>query len=140
MTELRLFLAIVNFEDKYFRRTSTRMAVDPATNMNELAISEQREPKLSRFYTLKFVGDWGGANFYRICAWLTQEFCDRAGPGSRTSIWSLRDGGMDGLVQLNEGAADLAILTPAALMSKALTGEGLFKTAMPQLRAIGTLP
>ena len=116
------------------------MAADPATNMNGLAISEQGEPKLSRSYTLRFVGDWGGANFHRICAWLTQEFCDRAGPGSRTSIWSLRDGGMDGLMQLNEGAADVAISTPAALMNKALTGEGPFKTAMPHLRAIGTLP
>lgn len=95
---------------------------------------------MSGSYTLRFVGDWGGANFHRICSWLTQEFCDRVGAGSRTLIWSLRDGGMDGLTQLDEGSVDLAICTPAALMSKALVGEGPFKRAMPHLRAIGTLP
>jgi TRAP-type uncharacterized transport system substrate-binding protein len=47
---------------------------------------------------------------------------------------------MDGLNQLHEGAADLAISTPASLMSKALTGEGLFTRAMPNLRALGVLP
>jgi TRAP-type uncharacterized transport system substrate-binding protein len=116
------------------------MAADLITHMNGLTIDGQGEPRLERAYTLKFVGDWGGANFHRICAWLTQEFCDRAGPGSRTSIWSLRDGGMDGLMQLHEGAVDLAICTPTAVASKALAGEGPFKTAMTHLRAIGTLP
>jgi uncharacterized protein len=108
--------------------------------MDGLEIDSQGEPRLSRSYTLNFVGDWGGANFHRICAWLSQEFCDRAGPGSRTAIWSLRDGGMDALKQLSDGSVDLAISTPAGLMGKALTGEGPFKTAMPHLRAIGTLP
>ncbi|KIN09017.1 hypothetical protein OIDMADRAFT_48853 [Oidiodendron maius Zn] len=116
------------------------MSTDLTTQLNGLTIDGQGEPRLDRAYTLNFVGDWGGANFHRICAWLTQEFCDRAGPGSRTSIWSLRDGGMDGLVQLHNGAVDLAISTPSAIMSKALTGEGPFETAMTHLRAIGTLP
>lgn len=110
------------------------------TVIDGLEIDVQGEPKLSRSYTLNFAGDWGGANFHRICAWLTQEFCDRAGPGSQTAIWSLRDGGMDSLKRLNEGAADLAISTPAGLMSQMLTGEGPFKTPMPHIRAIGTLP
>ena len=109
-------------------------------NMEGLTINENGEPRLSGSYTLRFVGDWGGANFHRICAWLTQEFCDRVGPGSRTLVWSLRDGGLDGLTQLDEGSVDLAICTPAALMSKSLTGDGPFKKAMPMLRAIGTLP
>ncbi|EON61523.1 hypothetical protein W97_00738 [Coniosporium apollinis CBS 100218] len=108
--------------------------------MEGLNIDEKGQPRLSRSYTLNFVGDWGGANFHRICSWLTQEFCDRAGPGSRSAIWSLRDGGLDGLMQLNHGSADLAICTPAALMSKALNGEGPFSTAMPHLRALATLP
>lgn len=109
---------------------------------NEMEIDKNGEPKLRRSYALKFVGDWGGANFHRICAWLTQEFCDRAGPGSRTSITSLRDGGLDGVLQLNTGEADLAICTPTALVSKSIKGEapGLFPTPMPHLRAIGTLP
>lgn len=108
--------------------------------MEKLQIDQNGEPRLSRTYHLKFVGDWGGANFHRICAWLTQEFCDRAGPGSRTSISSLRDGGLDGLGQLNAGEADLAICTPAAMMKKAPTVDAPFSTTMPNLRAIGTLP
>ncbi|KAK5313006.1 hypothetical protein LTR70_007846 [Exophiala xenobiotica] len=116
------------------------MITELATSMGGLEIDKDGEPRLLRSYTLKFVGDWGGANFHRICSWLTQEFCDRAGPGSRTSIWSLRDGGLDGLMQLNDGDADLAICTPAALMSMSLTGEGPFPKAMPHLRALATLP
>ncbi|KAL6244528.1 hypothetical protein RBB50_008770 [Rhinocladiella similis] len=108
--------------------------------MDGVHIDENGEPRLSRTYDLKFIGDWGGANFHRICSWLTQEFCDRAGPGSRTSIWSLRDGGLDALKQLHNGDADLVICTPAGLMSKALTGDAPFTMAMPHLRAIGTLP
>jgi len=111
-----------------------------ATDMEGFSIDEYGEPKLSRSYNLNFVGDWGGANFHRICSWLTQEFCDRAGPGSRTSIWSLRDGGLDGLIQLDDGNADLVISTPAMLMSKGLTGEAPFPKAMPCLRALATLP
>ena len=112
----------------------------PRTGMDSLEIDSQGEPRLSHSYTLNFMGDWGGANFHRICGWLSQEFCDRAGPGSRTAIWSLRDGGMDALKQLGDGAVDVAISTPAGLLSKALAGHGPFKTPMPHLRAIGTLP
>lgn len=108
--------------------------------MDGLQFDERGEPRISRSCTLQLVGDWGGANFHRICSWLSQEFCDRAGPGSRTAIWSLRDGGMDALNQLKDGAVDMIISTPAGVLSKALTGEGPFKTAMPGLRAIGTLP
>ncbi|KAF3407919.1 hypothetical protein DPV78_001806 [Talaromyces pinophilus] len=108
--------------------------------MDGLNFDEHGEPRLKRSYNLRFVGDWGGANFHRICAWLTQEFCDRAGPGSRTSILSFHDGGMEGLTQVHEGAVDLAIGTPASLMSKVLTGEAPFKYEMSNLRAIGRLP
>lgn len=108
--------------------------------LSALSIDDRGEPRLDRSYNLNFVGDWGGANFHRICAWLTQEFCDRAGPGTRTAIWSLRDGGLDGLKQLNEGAADLAICTPTGLLRKIVTGESGFQKAMPHLRAIGVLP
>lgn len=110
------------------------------SKIDGLRFDERGEPRLDRSYTLNLVGDWGGANFHRICSWLTQEFCDRAGPGSRTSTWSLRDGGMDGVFELQAGAADLAICTPCGVMDKALTGNDFFKTPMPHLRAIGTLP
>lgn len=116
------------------------MTEEITAGFGNISINDNGEPYLDRSYSLRFVGDWGGANFHRICAWLTQEFCDRAGPGSRTSIASLRDGGMDGLIQLNAGEADLAICTPTGLVSRSLTGEAPFPYAMPHLRAIGTLP
>src|ERR1700735_4806583 len=109
-------------------------------NLDGLTMNKDREPILSRSYALKFIGDWGGANFHRICAWLTQEFCDRTGPGSRTSIWSLSDVSLDGIMQVEMGEADLAIATPAALMSQAHAGKGFFTKPMPHLRTLGTLP
>lgn len=112
----------------------------PHIDLKNISFGENGEPKLHRSYSLKFAGDWGQANFHRICSWLTQEFCDRAGPGSRTSIISLRDGGMDGTIQLDAGEVDMAVLTPSALVSKVLTGEDPFKKAMPHLRAICTIP
>ena len=115
------------------------MISKPATTMEDLQFDDQCWPRLSRSYTLNFMGDWGGAKSHRIRAWLSQEFCDRAGPGSRTATWTLRDGGMDSFKQLNEGFVDLAISAPMGLMGKALSGEGPFKTAIPHLRAIGTL-
>ena len=116
------------------------MIQKPETTIEGVKFDDQGEPQLSRSYTLNFVGDWGGANFHRICAWLSQEFCDRAGPGSRTATWTLRDGGMDVLKQVNEGVVDLAIATPADFLGKALAGETSFMAAIPHLRAIGTLP
>jgi uncharacterized protein len=114
----------------------------PVITLPGLEFKENGEPFLTHSYTLNLVGDWGGANFHRICAWLSQEFCDRAGPGSRTAIWSLRDGGVDGLKQLNEGAIDLTIATPAGLLGKLVSGDGEspLGPAMPHIRALGVLP
>ena len=100
------------------------------------------EPAIKRSLTLNFVGDWGQANFHRICSWLTQEFCDRSGPRSRVAIWNMRGGGLEGLTQVYDGEMQLAIGTPAGLLSAAITGEGLFASTgpMPSLRALGVLP
>lgn len=98
-------------------------------------------PRISRSVTLNFNGDWGYANFHRICAWLTQEFCDRAGPRSRTAIWSLRGGGSEPLHLLNDGELDLCIATPTMMVPDALAGKGMFAgTPMPDLRALATIP
>jgi hypothetical protein len=105
-----------------------------------LKFNDKDEPKLQRTCELTMVGDWGGANFHRICSWLTQEFCDRTAPGSRTSIRSLRDGGMDAILQVAEGEADLAIATPAGLLERSLTGAPPFPYPMQHLRALATLP
>lgn len=99
------------------------------------------EPRISRSLTLNFVGDWGQANFHRVLGWLTLQFCDRAGPRSRTAIWSIRGGGLEAVPLVHDGEADLCIVTPDKLMRTALTGEGIFHgRPMPDLRALAVLP
>lgn len=99
------------------------------------------EPRLERSITLQFIGDWGTANFHRICSWLCQEFCDRAGPRSRVGIWNPIYGGIDAAKAVFDGEVDMAILTPAMALPGALTGEGIFAgKPMPSLRALGVLP
>ena len=98
-------------------------------------------PLITRSVNLTFFGDWGQANFHRICSWLTQEFCDRAGPRSQVSICSLRDGGIDALFAVYYGEAHLSIATPAKMLKSALTGDGMFAGhPMPNLRALAVLP
>lgn len=99
------------------------------------------EPSIARSISLNFMGDWGQANFHRICSWLTQEFCDRAGPRSQVAIRNMRGGGLEGPVSVHEGASDLCISTPAMLLPDLLTGNGLFAgRPMPELRALAVLP
>lgn len=99
-------------------------------------------PKIERTLHLNFGGDWGQANFHRICSWLTQELCDHAGPKSTATICSLPDGGMSAIGRVYDGELDLSIATPNNLLAGALTGEGMFKTVgpMPSLRALAVLP
>ncbi|KAL2825355.1 hypothetical protein BDW59DRAFT_74364 [Aspergillus cavernicola] len=99
-------------------------------------------PSIKRSIELRCVGDWGQANFHRILSWLTQEFCDRAGPTSRTIILSLRDGGLDSPLQVHNGQADLGICTPAGLLEAAATGKEIFESTgpMPDLRCLAVLP
>jgi TRAP-type uncharacterized transport system substrate-binding protein len=98
-------------------------------------------PRLERSYHLRFIGDWGGANFHRICSWLTEEFCKRAGPRSRVSISSVRAGGIEALHLVEDGEADLCLVTPAMLMPQALRGDGMFRDRpTPHLRALAVLP
>lgn len=101
------------------------------------------EPKIERSLQLNFVADWGQANFHRICSWLTQEFCDRAGvrTRSRTAIYSLKDGGIGAIEQLDEGSADLVIATPAMLLPHMLSGTAMFKgKPTPDIKALAVLP
>lgn len=99
------------------------------------------EPRIERSVTLQFIGDWGMANFHRICSWLCQEFCDRSGPRSRVGIWNPLDGGIDAARAVFEGQVDMAILTPAGALPAALVGRSIFAgDAMPSLRALAVLP
>ncbi|KAL5358322.1 hypothetical protein BJX96DRAFT_182825 [Aspergillus floccosus] len=99
-------------------------------------------PSIKRSIELRCVGDWGQANFHRILSWLTQEFCDRAGPASRTMILSLRDGGLDSPLQVHNGQADLGICTPAGLLGAAPLGKEIFQSTgpLPDLRCLAVLP
>ena len=109
-------------------------------------------PKLNRSLTLRFTGDWGQANFHRICSILAQEFCDRAGPRSRVCTWTIRHGGFETLPAVQDGETDLGIATPAGLVARAVKGEEgeptsgeggrrvMFPRPMPNLRALAVLP
>ncbi|KAH7141806.1 hypothetical protein EDB81DRAFT_797605 [Dactylonectria macrodidyma] len=112
------------------------------TNLGELNRQNESGPRLERSFTLHFQGDWGMANFHRICSWLSQQFCDRTGPRSQVAIWNLRDGGLEAVTNVSEGRVHLSISTPAQLMTTALTGQGIFQPygPMPSLRALGVLP
>lgn len=99
------------------------------------------EPRIERSVTLQFIGDWGTANFHRICSWLCQEFCDRAGPQSRVAILNPIDGGIDAMREVFDGKADLAVMTPAHALPAALEGRSIFGgKPMPTLRALAVLP
>ncbi|KAH8896522.1 hypothetical protein GQ53DRAFT_852838 [Thozetella sp. PMI_491] len=115
------------------------MATIDVEKMQKLSLGG---PRLERSVTLNFQGDWGMANFHRICSWLTQQFCDRAGPESQVAIWNMRHGGVDSVTNVFNGRVQLAIATPAHLLSTALEGKGLFAQfgPMPTLRALGVLP
>ncbi|PVH72194.1 hypothetical protein DL98DRAFT_611635 [Cadophora sp. DSE1049] len=100
-----------------------------------------RGPVISRSVNLTMQGDWGQANFHRVMSWLTQEFCDRCGPRSRTSILSMRGGGSEGVTLVNDGDAHIAMGTPVALMGGAATGEAIFGgEKFPALRGLAVLP
>ncbi|SCV46967.1 uncharacterized protein FFB14_09505 [Fusarium fujikuroi] len=112
------------------------------TDLGELNKQNECGPRIERSLTLHFTGDWGMANFHRICSWLSQQFCDRAGPKSQVAVWNLRDGGMEAITDVFSGRVHLCIATPAQLTTTALTGQGIFQPhgPMPSLRSLGVLP
>ncbi|MGC4028380.1 MAG: TAXI family TRAP transporter solute-binding subunit [Steroidobacteraceae bacterium] len=109
-------------------------------------MSRAAEPKIDRSLTLNFVGDWGQANFHRVCSWLSQEFCRRAGSRSRVAIWNIPgggvgSGGIEAIDEVQDGEADLCIVTPAMLIPAALQGRLIFeKRPAPDVRALVVLP
>jgi uncharacterized protein len=87
------------------------------------------------------MGDWGQANFHRICSWLCQEVCDRSGPKTRIAILNTFSGGIDMPQAVFDGEVDLCLATPAGLMSSAISGRAIFSgRALPDLRALAVLP
>lgn len=114
---------------------------DGAEQVYDVKDWQPGEPRLDRSLTLQFIGDWGQANFHRICGWLTQEFCDRAGPRSRVGTWNTIDGGIDAARSVFDGEVDMAIITPAQALPAAVAGDGICAgRPMPSLRALAVLP
>ena len=96
--------------------------------------------RLDRSVALHMQADWGMVNLTRVCGWLSQELTDRTAPGTRTAIWNGR-GFVDNVRALGRGEVDLAVATPAAFVTAALDGRGVYGgEAFPQLRALGTVP
>ncbi len=99
-------------------------------------------PAISRSVRLDLGGDWGQANFHRILSWITQEFCDRAGPLSKTRIHSIVGGGLASMYDVASGDLDLCIATPNRLLPAMRTGSGIFEGGpdMRGMRALAVLP
>jgi hypothetical protein len=80
---------------------------------------EANGPRINRSVTLRFLGDWGNANFTRIAGWLMQEFADRSGPHTRVFIGN-SSGQRDTIRRVHRGEADLATTTPISMVGGAL--------------------
>ncbi len=97
-------------------------------------------PTIARMIDLNLQGDWGGANFHRICSWLSQEVIDRTLPGSRVKIWSGR-GGKDAADAVMAREVDMAITTPVSFVAMAGKSLGPFEGGhYRDLRALAVLP
>ena len=102
---------------------------------------EPGEPWIERSLNLRFIGDWGRANFHKICSWLCCEIADRSGPRTRIAILNTEHGGWDAMQAVFDGEAEMCVVTPTCALPPALTGQGLFAgNPMPSLRAIATIP
>jgi uncharacterized protein len=106
-----------------------------------MTVTSVPEPRIGRSLRLNFMGDWGQANFHRICGWLCQELCDRSGPKTRVAIWNTFGGGIDMPHAVFDGEMDLCLATPAGLISSATAGRNVFGArALTSLRALAVLP
>lgn len=88
---------------------------------------------------LRLKGDWGAFNLTRICGWLAWEFGRRT--DSVDHVIHTGRGMADNLFAVAEGQVDISISTPSGFARMAMAGRGPFEgQALPQLRAIGSLP
>ena len=97
-------------------------------------------PTIDRDITVSLQGDWGQANFHRVCGWLSQEVGDRSGPGSKIWIRNGR-GGKDAIDNVLSGEVDAAIMTPTAATGMLAEGVGPYAVGRAhRLRALATFP
>lgn len=97
-------------------------------------------PRIERSLTLHMRGDWGIANLHRVCGWLSTELTDRSGSDTKVAIWNGR-GFSDNVRAVGRGEVDVAMTTPVAFTTAALTGRGVFEgEPFPNLRTLGVIP
>jgi TRAP-type uncharacterized transport system substrate-binding protein len=97
-------------------------------------------PTIAESIDLRLRGDWGMANFHRVCGWLSQEAGERTGPNSKFLI-SNGHGGFDAAQALASREVDLAITTPSVFARMATQGLGPFEgKPIPELRALAVIP
>jgi len=105
--------------------------------MSTVAIKHDRLVKPSR--PLRFMADWGLANYTRVCAWLAHSLYFRIG---RAGLCEIRTGQcwVDNIEALSAGEVDVTLASPPVFAHQAMKGIGQFDRPHPQLRALGVLP
>lgn len=87
----------------------------------------------------RFMGDWGSANFTRICVWLATELYRRKGRAGLSTIYN-SEVWMDSAACLLQGDVDVSVATPPSFMKLAYDGRKPFDAPAPELRALALLP
>jgi TRAP-type uncharacterized transport system substrate-binding protein len=87
----------------------------------------------------RFMGDWGSANFTRICVWMATELYRRKGRDGLSAIYN-SEVWMDSAACLIQGEVDVSVATPPSFIRLAYDGRGPFDTPAPELRALAVLP
>lgn len=103
-----------------------------------MAVAEQHSSRDLELH-LRFMGDWGVANFHRLCGWIAAGLRWRTARSSTFEIHTM--GGLDeSLDAVDSGRVDMAVVTPIVTAAMYREGRGLFDTPHPRLQAIAALP
>jgi TRAP-type uncharacterized transport system substrate-binding protein len=98
------------------------------------------EPRIERVLNLQFQGDWGMANFHRVCGWLSQELGSHSRRGSRFAVQN-GTGGSDALLRVHQREVDIAVTTPAYFATMAAAGVGPYEgSPIDDLRGLAVIP
>jgi hypothetical protein len=98
------------------------------------------EPTIPRALNLQFQGDWGMANFHRVCGWLSQELGSHSSRGSRFAIQN-GTGGSDALLRVHAREIDIAVTTPSYFATMAAAGVGPYAgKPIDDLRGLAVIP
>ena len=99
-----------------------------------------KQPRIDRKLELHFQGDWGHANLHRICGWISSVMTPLCSDGTRIATWTGK-WGADAPKAVSRGDIDMAMSVPAAWVSTALEGRGMYSDgALNNICALGTMP